>query len=244
MNHLVPLASPPPASSSPRRNARRTRPPGWSAPPSCGSGPLHRRRTRLLDQGGGPQPGSIKDRSALHMVLAARARADCCPAQASTGSTIFGQHAAPRLVRGLGSRLHPRNVANGLFGDPLGRRLRSRPGGTATGRSHYAPGGWGGPGQEVSSKTVLTYCWGPSGKTATTRSSAGQGAGPPAGQEGDGAKRPPRPPPLRRPGRRRHPATPSGPPVRDERHRVVQRLRGAQPPDDRGQGQVTSSRGV
>ncbi|MFS0693115.1 PLP-dependent cysteine synthase family protein [Streptomyces nitrosporeus] len=33
----------------------------------------------------------------------------------STGSTIFGQPAAPRLMRGLGSSIHPRNVAYGAF---------------------------------------------------------------------------------------------------------------------------------
>ncbi|WP_031095249.1 PLP-dependent cysteine synthase family protein, partial [Streptomyces sp. NRRL S-15] len=33
----------------------------------------------------------------------------------STGSTIFGQAAAPRLMRGLGSSIHPRNVAYDAF---------------------------------------------------------------------------------------------------------------------------------
>lgn len=33
----------------------------------------------------------------------------------STGSTIFGQAAAPRLMRGLGSSIHPRNVAHRAF---------------------------------------------------------------------------------------------------------------------------------
>ncbi|MFJ8822673.1 PLP-dependent cysteine synthase family protein [Streptomyces sp. NPDC102467] len=33
----------------------------------------------------------------------------------ATGSTIFGQPARPRLMRGLGSSIHPRNVAYGLF---------------------------------------------------------------------------------------------------------------------------------
>ncbi|WP_030636853.1 pyridoxal-phosphate dependent enzyme [[Kitasatospora] papulosa] len=33
----------------------------------------------------------------------------------STGSTIFGQTAAPRLMRGLGSSIHPRNVAYDAF---------------------------------------------------------------------------------------------------------------------------------
>ncbi|MGV9327721.1 PLP-dependent cysteine synthase family protein [Streptosporangium sandarakinum] len=33
----------------------------------------------------------------------------------STGSTIFGQPARPRLMRGLGSSIHPRNVAYELF---------------------------------------------------------------------------------------------------------------------------------
>jgi cysteine synthase len=33
----------------------------------------------------------------------------------ATGSTIFGQPARPRLMRGLGSSIHPRNVAYGAF---------------------------------------------------------------------------------------------------------------------------------
>ncbi|MFJ5228590.1 PLP-dependent cysteine synthase family protein [Kitasatospora sp. NPDC088391] len=33
----------------------------------------------------------------------------------STGSTVFGQPALPRLMRGLGSSIHPRNVAHHLF---------------------------------------------------------------------------------------------------------------------------------
>jgi cysteine synthase A len=33
----------------------------------------------------------------------------------SCGSTIFGQPAAPRLMRGLGSSIHPRNVDHELF---------------------------------------------------------------------------------------------------------------------------------
>ena len=37
----------------------------------------------------------------------------------ATGSTIFGQPARPRLMRGLGSRIHPRNVAYGAFDEVL-----------------------------------------------------------------------------------------------------------------------------
>lgn len=33
----------------------------------------------------------------------------------ATGSTIFGQPARPRLMRGLGSSIHPRNVAHDRF---------------------------------------------------------------------------------------------------------------------------------
>ncbi|MFD7863123.1 PLP-dependent cysteine synthase family protein [Streptomyces sp. NPDC059783] len=61
----------------------------------------------------------------------------------TTGSTIFGQPAAPRLMRGLGSSIHPGNVAYGLFDEVhwvaapeavwAARRLA---------RHHYATGGW------------------------------------------------------------------------------------------------------
>ncbi|RFU43270.1 PLP-dependent cysteine synthase family protein [Actinomadura logoneensis] len=61
----------------------------------------------------------------------------------TTGSTIFGQPAAPRLMRGLGSSIHPRNVAYGMFAEVhwvaaaeavwAARRLA---------RCHYATGGW------------------------------------------------------------------------------------------------------
>lgn len=61
----------------------------------------------------------------------------------ATGSTIFGQPAAPRLMRGLGSSIHPRNVDYSLFDEVhwvaapeavwAARRLA---------RDHYATGGW------------------------------------------------------------------------------------------------------
>ncbi|MEV5595404.1 PLP-dependent cysteine synthase family protein [Streptomyces sp. NPDC052496] len=61
----------------------------------------------------------------------------------TTGSTIFGQPAAPRLMRGLGSSIYPRNVAYHLFDEVhwvaapeavwAARRLA---------RHHYATGGW------------------------------------------------------------------------------------------------------
>ncbi|MBU6532408.1 PLP-dependent cysteine synthase family protein [Streptomyces sp. NPDC048405] len=61
----------------------------------------------------------------------------------STGSTIFGQPAAPRLMRGLGSSIHPRNVAYDLFDEVhwvaapeavwAARQLAHH---------HYATGGW------------------------------------------------------------------------------------------------------
>ncbi|MEK2477177.1 PLP-dependent cysteine synthase family protein [Streptomyces noursei] len=61
----------------------------------------------------------------------------------TTGSTIFGQPAASRLMRGLGSSIHPRNVAYHLFDEVhwvaapeavwAARRLA---------RDHYATGGW------------------------------------------------------------------------------------------------------
>lgn len=59
------------------------------------------------------------------------------------GSTIFGQPARPRLMRGLGSSIHPRNVAHEAFSEVhwvapseavwTCRRLAA---------SHYATGGW------------------------------------------------------------------------------------------------------
>ncbi|KPC71736.1 PLP-dependent cysteine synthase family protein [Streptomyces sp. NPDC006349] len=61
----------------------------------------------------------------------------------TTGSTIFGQPASPRLMRGLGSSIYPGNVAYGLFDEVhwvaapeavwAARRLA---------RDHYATGGW------------------------------------------------------------------------------------------------------
>ncbi|MFI9626045.1 PLP-dependent cysteine synthase family protein [Streptomyces sp. NPDC052042] len=61
----------------------------------------------------------------------------------TTGSTIFGQPAATRLMRGLGSSIYPRNVAYGLFDEVhwvaapeavwAARHLA---------RHHYATGGW------------------------------------------------------------------------------------------------------
>ncbi|MFE6056921.1 PLP-dependent cysteine synthase family protein [Kitasatospora sp. NPDC056446] len=61
----------------------------------------------------------------------------------TVGSTIFGQPARTRLMRGLGSSIHPRNVAYGAFDEVhwvapaeavrTCRRLAA---------SHYATGGW------------------------------------------------------------------------------------------------------
>ncbi|MBZ3901356.1 PLP-dependent cysteine synthase family protein [Streptomyces griseiscabiei] len=61
----------------------------------------------------------------------------------TVGSTIFGQPARPRLMRGLGSSIHPRNVAYDTFDEVhwvapheavwTCRRLAA---------SHYATGGW------------------------------------------------------------------------------------------------------
>lgn len=61
----------------------------------------------------------------------------------ATGSTIFGQPARPRLMRGLGSSIHPRNVAYESFSEvhwvpaaaavATARRLA---------RTSYATGGW------------------------------------------------------------------------------------------------------
>ncbi|MFF3755353.1 PLP-dependent cysteine synthase family protein [Streptomyces sp. NPDC002018] len=61
----------------------------------------------------------------------------------TTGSTIFGQEAAPRLMRGLGSSIYPRNVDYTLFdevhwvaADEAVWAAR------ALARSRYATGGW------------------------------------------------------------------------------------------------------
>lgn len=61
----------------------------------------------------------------------------------TTGSTIFGQPAAPRLMRGLGSSIHPGNVAYELFDEvhwvcPAEAVWAAR----ALARSRYASGGW------------------------------------------------------------------------------------------------------
>ncbi|MEU6678926.1 PLP-dependent cysteine synthase family protein [Streptomyces sp. NPDC046925] len=61
----------------------------------------------------------------------------------ATGSTIFGQPAAPRLMRGLGSSIYPRNVAYDLFDEvhwvaaPEAVRAARE-----LARHHYATGGW------------------------------------------------------------------------------------------------------
>nr|WP_024127068.1 PLP-dependent cysteine synthase family protein [Streptomyces sp. F8]AHE39789.1 Cysteine synthase A [Streptomyces sp. F8] len=61
----------------------------------------------------------------------------------TTGSTIFGQQAAPRLMRGLGSSIYPRNVDYTLFDEvhwvAAGEAVWSA---RALARSRYATGGW------------------------------------------------------------------------------------------------------
>ncbi|MFE9252240.1 PLP-dependent cysteine synthase family protein [Streptomyces sp. NPDC007088] len=61
----------------------------------------------------------------------------------TTGSTIFGQRAAPRLMRGLGSSIYPRNVDYTLFDEvhwvAAGEAVWSA---RALARSRYASGGW------------------------------------------------------------------------------------------------------
>lgn len=59
------------------------------------------------------------------------------------GSTIFGQPDAPRLIRGLGSSIHPRNVAYELFDEvhwvaPGEAVWAAR----TLARGHFATGGW------------------------------------------------------------------------------------------------------
>ncbi|WNV77686.1 PLP-dependent cysteine synthase family protein [Geodermatophilus sp. DSM 44513] len=61
----------------------------------------------------------------------------------TVGSTIFGQPARTRLMRGLGSSIHPRNVAYDAFSEvhwvaPHEAVWTAR----ALARSHYASGGW------------------------------------------------------------------------------------------------------
>lgn len=59
------------------------------------------------------------------------------------GSTIFGQEAAPRLMRGLGSSIYPRNVDYTLFDEvhwvAAGEAVWAA---RALARSRYATGGW------------------------------------------------------------------------------------------------------
>ncbi|MFD8076860.1 PLP-dependent cysteine synthase family protein [Streptomyces sp. NPDC059718] len=61
----------------------------------------------------------------------------------TVGSTIFGQPARSRLMRGLGSSIHPRNVAYEQFTEvhwvAPGEAVRTC---RALARSHYATGGW------------------------------------------------------------------------------------------------------
>jgi cysteine synthase len=61
----------------------------------------------------------------------------------AVGSTIFGQPARPRLMRGLGSSIHPRNVAHGTFDEvhwvaPAEAVWACR----MLAATHYTTGGW------------------------------------------------------------------------------------------------------
>ncbi|MDT9701278.1 PLP-dependent cysteine synthase family protein [Streptomyces sp. P17] len=61
----------------------------------------------------------------------------------TTGSTIFGQPAASRLMRGLGSSIYPRNVAYDLFDEVHWVAAREAVWAARTlARHHYATGGW------------------------------------------------------------------------------------------------------
>ncbi|MFE5050405.1 PLP-dependent cysteine synthase family protein [Streptomyces sp. NPDC056637] len=61
----------------------------------------------------------------------------------TTGSTIFGQPAASRLMRGLGSSIYPRNVAYGLFDEVHWVAAPEAVWAARTlARHHYATGGW------------------------------------------------------------------------------------------------------
>ncbi|MFF8691019.1 PLP-dependent cysteine synthase family protein [Streptomyces sp. NPDC015144] len=61
----------------------------------------------------------------------------------SVSSTIFGQPAGPRLMRGLGSSIHPGNVAHSAFSEvhwvAPAEAVRSC---RSLARHHYASGGW------------------------------------------------------------------------------------------------------
>ena len=83
-----------------------------------------------------------------HSAGAARALKSACPGLYvigvdSVGSTIFGQPARARLMRGLGSSIHPRNVDYALFDEvhwvaPAEAVASAR----ALAAGHYATGGW------------------------------------------------------------------------------------------------------
>ncbi|WP_329377986.1 PLP-dependent cysteine synthase family protein [Streptomyces sp. NBC_01716] len=61
----------------------------------------------------------------------------------TTGSTIFGQPAGTRLMRGLGSSIHPRNVAYDLFDEVHWVAAPEAVWAARTlARCHYATGGW------------------------------------------------------------------------------------------------------
>ncbi|MFJ4963398.1 PLP-dependent cysteine synthase family protein [Streptomyces sp. NPDC088729] len=61
----------------------------------------------------------------------------------TTGSTIFGQLAAPRLMRGLGSSIYPRNVSYGLFDEVHWVAAHEAVwAARSLARQHYATGGW------------------------------------------------------------------------------------------------------
>jgi cysteine synthase A len=61
----------------------------------------------------------------------------------ATGSTIFGQPARPRLMRGLGSSIHPRNVAHHLFDEVHWVAAPEAVwAARALATSRYASGGW------------------------------------------------------------------------------------------------------
>ncbi|RKN12452.1 PLP-dependent cysteine synthase family protein [Streptomyces radicis] len=61
----------------------------------------------------------------------------------TTGSTIFGQPDAPRLMRGLGSSIHPRNVDHALFDEVHWVAAADAVwAARALARRRYATGGW------------------------------------------------------------------------------------------------------
>ncbi len=155
----------------------------------------------------------------------------------ATGSTIFGQPARPRLMRGLGSSIHPRNVAYDAFDEVH----------------------WVGPAEAVDSCRRLARGAFVSGGWSTGAVGPGRRLGRPRPPRGGRRHRLPRRPaplprhrlrrrlhrrPRPRPGRRGHPARRDTAPVRGGGRRLGPlhpRQRSARRPPPSGREPVKSS---